>query len=149
MDGVAENEIGNESRAMLEGNDLAKNMARLRLEGYGVDDDNEPAPENIPIQNLTPATKLSIYQNWNSCSICHRLSKGLRHEKAKLIEELPNPTNATYMDYFIYFLLEEYIKQILLVQTNKLVREEISWGEFLVYIGLWLLLATMSTGCDR
>ena len=25
-----------------------KDVARLRKEGYGVDDDNDPAPENIP-----------------------------------------------------------------------------------------------------
>ena len=30
------------------GGDLAKDIARLRAEGYGVDDDNEPAPENLP-----------------------------------------------------------------------------------------------------
>ena len=28
--------------------DLAENIARLRAEGYDVDDDNEPAPENVP-----------------------------------------------------------------------------------------------------
>ena len=28
--------------------DLAENIARLRMEGYDVDDDNEPAPENVP-----------------------------------------------------------------------------------------------------
>ena len=44
-----ETEQNNESEVNLEGNDLAENMARLKLEGYGVDDDNDPAPENIPI----------------------------------------------------------------------------------------------------
>ena len=39
-----ETEQNNESEANLEGNDLAENMARLKLEGYGVDDDNDPAP---------------------------------------------------------------------------------------------------------
>lgn len=47
MGTVAENEIGGESRATLEGNNLAENMARLRLEGYRVDGDNKPASENI------------------------------------------------------------------------------------------------------
>ena len=28
--------------------DLAENIASLRMEGYDVDDDNEPAPENVP-----------------------------------------------------------------------------------------------------
>ena len=58
-----ETEQNNESEVNLEGNDLAENMARLKLEGYGIDDDNDPAPENIPILSEEPTIKpSSIYQ---------------------------------------------------------------------------------------
>ena len=41
-------------------------VARLRKEGYGVDNDNDPAPENIP----TPAAKddEDKYHEWRSRS---------------------------------------------------------------------------------
>ena len=45
-------------------------FARLRKEGYGVEDDNEPAPENTP----TPAEKdyKVTYHEWGSRSnICY------------------------------------------------------------------------------
>ena len=48
-------------------------VARLRKEGYGVDDDKDPSPVNIP----TPATKYDevTYHEWGSRSnICYRRS---------------------------------------------------------------------------
>ena len=66
--------------------DLAENIARLRAEGYDVDDDNEPAPENIPFANGSQgaAPEDTIFQEWDSTTICNRLEQGLRHENAQL-----------------------------------------------------------------
>ena len=61
----------------------------------------------------------SIYQEWDSCTICHRFSQGFRYEKAKLDFEIPHAPNSTYVDYLIYFLPEAYMKQIFLVATKK------------------------------
>ena len=36
------------------GSDLQDDINRLRQEGYGVDDDNEPAPENVPFNDPPP-----------------------------------------------------------------------------------------------
>ena len=52
---------------------MNEDVARLRKEGYGVDNDNKPAPENIP----TPAAKDDkvTYHEWGSRSnICYRRS---------------------------------------------------------------------------
>ena len=76
-------------------------------------------------------------------------SQGLRYEKAKLDFEIPHAPNSTYIDYFIYFLPEAYMKEILLVATNKNNLDNVTWGELLVYIGLWFLMASINTGCDR
>ena len=130
--------------------DLAENIARVKLEGYNVDDDNEPAPENLPNQGQSPNPVDSIYGEWNSCTICHRLTEGLRHEKAKLINDIDNGPASSYLDYYIYFLPTDYIKKILLTQSNKTGKNEsITWGELLVYIGLWFLMSSTATGCDR
>ena len=61
-----------------------KDVARLRKEGYGVDDDNDPAPENIP----TPAEKDEEikYHEWGSRSnICYWRSEGHVYEIPKLL----------------------------------------------------------------
>jgi len=41
--------------------DLAEDIAHLRAEGYGVDNDNEPAPENVPQGNNHQVKKTSQY----------------------------------------------------------------------------------------
>ena len=113
------------------------------MEGYGIDDDNDPAPENIPILSEEPTIKTSsIYQEWDSCTNCHRFSQGLRFEKEKLDFEIPHAPNSTNMDYFIYFLPEAYMKQILVVATNKNDLDNVTWGEQLVYFCLLLLMAS-------
>ena len=53
---------------------MNKDVAILRKEGYRVDDDNNPAPENIP----TPASKNDevTYHEWGSRSnICYPRSE--------------------------------------------------------------------------
>lgn len=47
----------------------------FRAEGISVDDDNEPAPENIPV----PSTNTNIdciYEDWNSVTLCQRKKNG-------------------------------------------------------------------------
>ena len=41
------------------------------------------------------------------------------------------------------------MKQIFLVATNKNDLDNVTWGELLVYIRLWLLMATINTGCGH
>ena len=54
---------------------------------------------------------------------------------------------ASYIDYFIYFLPVEWMKDILLGMTSKNLEESpVSWFEMLTYIGLWLLMYSVATG---
>ena len=91
----------------------------------------------------------SIYGEWDSCTICHRTTQGLRYEKAKFTNEVDNAPGSSYIDYFLYLLPCDYINEILRVETNKKEDEDITFGELMVYIGLWLLMSTTSNGCDR
>ena len=62
-----------------------KDVARLSKEGYGVDKDNDPAPENIP----TPVAKDDkvTYHKWGSRSnMCYRRSEGHVYEMPKLLK---------------------------------------------------------------
>ena len=62
-----------------------QDVVRLRKEEYGVDNDNDPAPENIP----TPAAKDDevTYHEWGSISnICYRRSEGHIYKTPKLLK---------------------------------------------------------------
>ena len=134
-------------------NELAENIARLRMEGYDVDDDNEPAPENVPVANTNNNNNIDnecTYQDWNAgLNVCHRRADGLRFEGPTLRNSEVN--NSLYMDWFMYFLPVNYMKNVLLVKTNEVdeTNDDITWGELLVYLGLWLLMSTTVSGCDR
>ena len=62
-----------------------KDVARLRKEGYGVDENNGPASENIP----TPDAKDNkvTYHEWGSRSnICYQQSEGRVHEIKNILK---------------------------------------------------------------
>ena len=45
--GVEAEDLDENHAAQIQGSDIVENIPRMRLEGYGVDDDNDPAIENI------------------------------------------------------------------------------------------------------
>ena len=95
-----------------------KNVARLRKEVYRVDDDNYSPPENIP----TPAAKYYkiTYHEWVSrLNICYRRSEENVYDMSKLLKQVVVRGKASYIDYFIYFLPVEWMKDVLLGMTNK------------------------------
>ena len=89
---------------------MAENIAQLRTQGYGVDNDNDPAPENISEPEVPPKVTTQhqinkqIYQEWDSCTICHRTAQVLRNKKAKLVDDVPKLPNSSYIEYFFYML---------------------------------------------
>ena len=121
-------------------------VARLVSEGYTVDDDNDPAPENCPTARNYNVTDGMNWLPWGSRAECQRQSQGHRFENPRMIG-LPATTGC--LDYFMFFL-PPMIREIVLVETNKqLDGKELLWGEFVKYLGLWLLMSTVSSGCAR
>jgi len=123
-----------------------KDVARLRKEGYGVDDDNNPAPKNIP----TPAAKDDevTYHEWGSRpNVCYRRSEGHVYEMPKLLKQVVVSGKASYIDYFIYCSPVEWMKYVLLGMTSQNLRgSPVNWGDMLTYLGLWLLMSSVTTG---
>ena len=58
-----------------------------------------------------------------------------------------------YIDYFLYFLPVDFFKDVILTATNREMKNgaggEMTWGEFVQYIGLWMLMSTVASGVDR
>ena len=71
---LSRNEEDGDDIPMLVG-ELSDDMARLRAEGYGVDDDNEPTPENLPFARTL---RVNVeFKEWNSQTTCNRRAEGL------------------------------------------------------------------------
>ena len=53
---------------------------------------------------------------------------------------------ASYIDYVIYFLPVEWMKDVLLIMTSKnLDVISVTWGKMLTYLGLWFLMSSVVT----
>lgn len=126
---------------------VADDVERLRVEGYGVDDDNEPAPENVPYAPQPNDADSPTYGEWGARHFCNRRLQN-RFQEAAMLNSNP-PTNSR-LDWFLKFLPVTYITSVLIPETNKHVAgEPLEFPEFLRFLGLLFLMATLNSGDDR
>ena len=125
----------------------AEDIMHVRRLGLGVDDDNEPAPENIPTNGPTEDT--AQVWGWNGINERKKanvmnVSPQLLHGLPELSSELPS---STLVHLFLTFFPRAYLEDVVLGATNSKIEDEIgdiSFGELLRFIGLWFFLATTS-----
>lgn len=79
----------------------AEDVARLLAEGYDVDDDNAPAPENIPNRNDSSDDNFTSFDGWGSRMYCIRTSEGHKFEKPKVSRQ---PMDNKRLEWFLLFL---------------------------------------------
>lgn len=131
--------------------EAAEDIAHLRAEGYGVDDDNEPAPENVPDPtNEAPATTSSVtYLGWGARlpGFCNRRGTHNHYENAS-IKPGSRPHNNQRMDWFLRCLPVTYLKEVLLPETNRKMSQPMDFSELMRFIGLVLLMSTARVGCS-
>jgi hypothetical protein len=125
-----------------------EDVARFLAMGLTVDDDNMPAPENIPQPQAT-STEDVVYEAWDSDVCCHRAKEIGRSEPKPTLVNAPEGDNLT--DWFLFFLPWKFFKATIIAATNRRIDgNQITEGEFLRYLGIWLLLSTVHTGqCKR
>jgi hypothetical protein len=128
-------------------NDRSEDIATMRAMNFDIDDDNEPAPENIPAPDDQPAATTGMYSEWKgSAGVCARRKEGHRFERAKL-----NGANGqkSRLELFMFFMPRTYIETVLIPATNlELPGAPLTLGEFLVFLGLWFVMAT-TMGASR
>lgn len=130
--------------------DVANEIARLRMEGYGVDDDNEPAPENVPDTRATPDSPHPArvqYQEWGSNPFCNRRGMFNHKENASIKLNQASIGNDR-VDWFIRCLPFSWIQNVLIPQTNQKLTPPMDLNEFLRFLGLLLLMSTTRVGCN-
>jgi hypothetical protein len=118
----------------------AEDVSEFRSAGFDVDDDNDPAPENIP--TTVPATPTPEGLQWGWNGVCQRqLAQG---------DELParlvgvNLENITILKMFLTFLPRLFLEEVVLKASNAaIVGKAITVGEFYIFLGLWFYMATI------
>ena len=127
---------------------LKKTSLFVRSLGLGVDDDNEPAPENVP----TNEPQEDIPQRtWGWDKFDPRQAGQFFDHGAKLDHGLgeisPDPLPQALVALFLKLFPRDYLETVLLAQTNITIEDEIgevTFGELLRFIGLWFFLSTTS-----
>ena len=131
----------------------SEDIAIMRGLGFDVDDDNMPAPENVPTPNEREATaELYEGQSWGWDGFCERRSNGFTNSNPfirGLQEHLMY--HMSYMMMFLVFSPKLLVQMVIKETNKKLIKEgkrELTYGEFLLFIGLQMFMSTL-TGFSR
>eukprot|EP00934_Nitzschia_sp_Nitz4_P007490 Nitzschia sp. Nitz4//scaffold526_size3785//2112//3756//NITZ4_009261-RA/size3785-processed-gene-0.3-mRNA-1//1//CDS//3329553959//7480//frame0 len=108
--------------------------------GVSVEDDNEPAPENVPTEGGDNPG--DIFGDWGHDGICFRRRAGGERTKARL-KGFPVGVVPSTVQVFEHLFLKRFVKKVIIPKTSaKLESGPLQYGEFLQWIGLWLLMGT-------
>ena len=135
---------------VLHSSHTSDDIAMVRAMGMNVDDDNEPVAENIPTTEESASSRvtgLKEGQSWGWNGMCDRKKEGLYQTKAK-INGLSGVAleNCSFATMFHIFFPKD-IAWMIIVETNKRYALEgapMDLGEFYRYLGLILLMSTMT-----
>jgi hypothetical protein len=126
-------------------------LQQLRGSTAGVDDDNEPAPENVPDSNS--AATNTVFDSWGHGGICPRRMSGAVNQNPTL-KGLTQDVKPTFEKLFRLLFPFEFLKDVILKQTNQKMMDEqetveLTIGELLRYIGLWFYMSSMTFDSRR
>ena len=128
----------------LDSNDA--DLVRQMLPGM-VDDDNQPLPENIPTPSDEGQESAQFFSNWEHSGSCFCCIEGGRKNKACL--SFNTDMKPTIQQLFEIFFFKPYVVGVIIPQTNICLQQgkhlSISYGEFLCWLGLWFLMATINS----
>ena len=104
-----------------------------------IDDDNEPAPENLP----TPSDNInaSIFEEWGHNGVCYRRITGSFQQNPRLPNIIPVEIPSIWT-IFEQFFPVSYIKEVMIPETNVFLDPPVTYGEFCLFLGLWMLMCT-------
>jgi len=108
-----------------------------------IDDDNAPAPENIPTINTGVAEV--EYEDWGHSGICYRRERGPPNMGARINGIGPDVV-PTYLQLFEILFPVNFVKTVMIPMMNASgeLEPELKYGEFIKWLGLWFLMATTS-----
>ena len=136
-----------------------QNMIAL---GFDVDDDDAPAPENIPLASIEDTPSLTVVdeeqglyesQSWGWKGFCDRESHSFEKNNPKLngTPGIEIGQNMSYLSMFLLFFPRILIDLIVDMTSKTLknnFKSEVTVGKFLRFLGLQLFMSTV-TGFKR
>ena len=127
----------------------AEDIAIVRNQGFDVDDDNEPVPENVPTDDgPTVDDNNGLYdgQSWGWDGIDRRANNG--GYEVPSFSNSWTPIDKSFLDLFLHALPYTWLTTIMISKTAVTMRKvspncnELRSGEFLRYLGIRLLMST-------
>ena len=112
-----------------------------------IDDDNQPAPENLPSSEASTGATNDIMGQWTHIGICDRNTTIQHNDKPELTfwtSSLSNPSNLLVRRVVFLIVYENNNPS----QTNQNLphgEKPILYGELLRWIGLWMLMGTIAS----
>ena len=130
----------------LNGQSVENNTIEALRDIVDIDDDNEPALENVP-QPTDNATRI-LSMEWGHSGLCFCHVNNLGPHRARL----NFPVDGSRGDYYLQLFEGLFPHDLLLVVIEKVndnvEGRMVSYGEFLWWIGIWILMSTVD-GADR
>jgi len=125
-----------------------EDIALVRAMGFEVDDDNEPAPENVPADDA-PLFRLGegLFegQEWGWDGIDQRATLGGAMYNGPSFAEGWTPQRKTLMEIFLHVFPLEFFTTVIVEATNNALvatnSARTSLGEMLRYVGMWMLMS--------
>ena len=130
----------------LNGQSVENNTIEALRDIVDIDDDNEPAPENVP--QPTDNTTRIVSAEWGHYGLCfHRVNNlGPHHARLNF------PVDGSRGDYYLQLFEGLFPHDLVLLVIEKFNANVeggmVSYGEFLWWIGIWILMSTVD-GADR
>lgn len=115
-------------------------LAHLVNDVVEIDNDNDPAPENdVRLQSVDDDHTTS---GWGHSGVCYRQMIGPVANKPTITDTIS--TSRTILDYFEILFPKTFLIDVILINVNKnVVLGEVMYGEFLRFLGIWFLIATI------
>ena len=121
-----------------------EDIALVRAQGLHVDDDNEPAPENVPTPNQMQVDNAG---KWGWDGTCRRRLLGGVNTRATLNNISGVALSClSHVQVFLIFFPKVFLTDVIIAATNKNLEVATTLSEFLVFIGLWLVIVKATPG---
>ena len=124
--------------------ELAEDINAMRAAGATVDDDNEPAEENIP----APAANNEdspFEDEWGFKGVCFRKKDGHLNRNASISMHRNVWESMKPLDWFLLFFPINYVRDTMLPAMNENLdkgRPKIQLWEYIRWLGLWMMMST-------
>jgi hypothetical protein len=106
-----------------------------------IDDDNAPAPENA-VRNHGNTPECVYNRQWGHSGICERRGgSAVVDMPARLVHD--STSRLSYLELFELLFPKKFIIDTIIENLNKELSRQVQYGEFLLWLGLWFMMATI------